>query len=110
MDLGAEWNKMTGLPMVFGVFAARKDTDPRYLNKAHSEMVNQLDRFEQDINWRSLVIEHASSTIGLSATRLDNYYSTEVWNRLDSDAERGLELYLDLVCGVRGGAEWANLD
>jgi len=110
MDLAAEWTKITGLPMVFGVFAARKDTDARFLIRAHSDMTNQLDKFEQDITWRSRVIDDASSTIGLSTTRLDNYYSTEVCNRLDTDAERGLELYLDLVCGVRGGAEWAKLD
>ncbi len=110
MDLAAEWTKMTGLPMVFGVFAARKDTDPRFLIRAHSDMTNQLDKFEQDITWRSRVIDDASSTVGLSTTRLDNYYSTEVCNRLDTDAERGLELYLDLVCGVRGGVEWAKLD
>jgi predicted solute-binding protein len=31
LDLGGEWNKMTGLPMVFAVWAGRKETiQPRY--------------------------------------------------------------------------------
>ena len=73
-------------------------------------MISQLDRFDHDKTWRSRVIDDASSTTGLSVTRLDNYYSTEVWNRLDTDAERGLDLYLDLVCGVNEGAEWVKMD
>ena len=110
MDLGAEWTSMTGLPMVFGVFAARKDTDTSVLAKAHSEMLYQLDRFDNDLTWRLQVITNASISTGLSETRLDNYYRSEVWNRLDEDALRGLDMYLKQVCGCSEGAEWANLD
>lgn len=110
MDLGAEWNNLTGLPMVFGVFAARKDTDMISLSEAYSDMIEQLDKFYNDESWRVQVIKQASSSTGLSETRLDNYYSTEVWNRLDPEAVKGLDLYLDLVCGVSEGAIWAKFD
>ena len=110
MDLGSEWTRITGFPMVFGVFAARKDTDHSYLRSAHQDMMGQLDKFERDMLWRNIVIQGASSDTGISETRLDNYFTKEVCNRLDSDAERGLDLFLNLVCGINGGAEWANVD
>lgn len=109
MDLGAEWSSITDLPMVFGVFAARKDTDPSLLATAHSDMLYQLDRFDKDITWRNHVIGDASMATGLSETRLDNYYSNEVWNRLDSDAVLGLDMYLSLVCESSEGADWVEI-
>ena len=109
MDLATEWTRITGYPMVFGVFAARNDTDISHLKLAHRDMLTQLDRFDTDIVWRASVIENASKDTGISETRLDNYYSTEVWNRLDSDAEAGLDFYLEKVCNVES-AEWAKLD
>lgn len=109
MDLGEEWTSITGLPMVFGVFAARKDTDPSLLVRAHSDMLYQLDRFENDSSWRNQVIEAASLATGLSMTRLDNYFSVEVLNRLDSDAVHGLDMYLKLVCESSEGADWVEI-
>ena len=109
MDLATEWTRITGYPMVFGVFAARNDTDISHLKLAHRDMLTQLDRFDTDIVWRASVIENASKDTGISETRLDNYYSTEVWNRLDSDAEAGLDFFLEKVCNVES-AEWAELD
>ena len=72
-------------------------------------MLTQLDRFDTDIVWRARVIENASRVTGISETRLDNYYSTEVWNRLDSEAEAGLNFFLNNVCKVES-AEWVKLD
>ena len=110
MDLGEEWTKQTSMPMVFGVFAARKDTDSIFVSKAHSDMVGQLENFYNDPLWRSDVIKQTSKLTGLSETRLDNYYSSEVWNMLDPNAIEGLDLYLKLVCGVSEGATWAELN
>jgi len=110
MDLATEWTRITGYPMVFGVFAARKDTKPSHLKSAHEDMLEQLDKFDNDNAWRNSVIETASINTGISVTRLDNYYTTEVWNRLDSDAKTGLDIFLKNVCGVTEGAEWANID
>ena len=56
MDLGAEWTKVTGLPMVFGVFVARRDSSKDILRRAHSEMIKQVELFENDQIWRSSVI------------------------------------------------------
>ncbi len=107
MDLATEWTRITGYPMVFGVFAARKDTKLSHLKRAHEDLTLQLDKFDNDNTWRSSVIQAASIGTGISITRLDNYFSTEVCNRLDSDAEIGLDLFLKQVCGVDEGAEWA---
>ena len=109
MDLATEWTDLTGFPMVFGVFAARNDTDISHLKLAQKDMLTQLDRFDTDIVWRASVIENASRVTGISETRLDNYYSTEVWNRLDSEAEAGLNFFLNNVCKVES-AEWVKLD
>ena len=45
LDLGAEWTNKTGFPMVFGVFAGRKDSPIPILNRASNDMVRQYEIF-----------------------------------------------------------------
>ena len=47
MDLGEEWTRVTGLPMVFGVFVARRDSPREVLLKAHSQMIRAGRDFRQ---------------------------------------------------------------
>ena len=46
LDLGLEWQELTGYPMVFGVFAARKDTPISTIKKAYDSLLEQLVEFE----------------------------------------------------------------
>ena len=48
LDLGQAWLDLTGQPMVFGVFAARKDTPIEAIKTAHAALLTRLDSFETD--------------------------------------------------------------
>ena len=48
LDLGQAWLDLTGQPMVFGVFAARKDTPVEVVQAAHQALLKRLDAFEKD--------------------------------------------------------------
>ena len=47
LDLGSEWKRITGLPMVFAVFAALNTEDKHMLNMAHNELLDNAIKFKQ---------------------------------------------------------------
>ena len=104
LDLGAEWTNRTGLPMVFGVFAARKDAPREILGKAYKDLVKSLKQFSEDEH-RSNVISNSSSRSAFSIERVDKYFS-EVSNKLDEKEVMGLEKFLKDVCGIKGSPEF----
>ncbi len=106
LDLGAEWTRKTGFPMVFGVFAARKDSPIQILNKASNDMVRQYDIFLDDNSWRDQVIRRTSLKLGFSEKRISEYFSVEVQNRLDDFSKQGLEFFLKEVCNMKGEITW----
>lgn len=106
LDLGAEWTKITGFPMVFGVFAARKDSNLSKLNRARNDMVNQYNQFLHDESWRDGVISRTSSKLGFSVSRISEYFLVEVQNKLDDESKEGLEHFLKEVCGMNEEIEW----
>ena len=83
--------------MVFGVFAARKDSPIEILKSAREDMVNQYIKFQSD----KLVFSEA---------RISNYFEEEVSNLLDEDGIKGLELFLSEVCGMDKSPTWLNLN
>ena len=94
MDLGAEWTRITGLPMVFGVFVARRDSPEDTLREAHSEMIKQVELFENDPKWRASVISRTSKKLGFPEERVEDYFRKEVRNRMSQDDIDGLLLFL----------------
>ena len=90
MDLGAEWTRITGLPMVFGVFVARRDSPEDTLREAHSEMIKQVELFENDPKWRASVISRTSKKLGFPEERVEDYFRKEVRNRMSQDDINGL--------------------
>jgi len=109
LDLGAEWKSMTGLPMVFGVFAARRDSQLNAIRDAHKEMSEQYSLFLHDEDTKSSVIEIAAETIGFDKERIGYYFKEEVSNVLDEQSLDGLNRFLIDVCGLEGGARWISL-
>jgi len=99
MDLGQAWFEQTGLPMVFGVFAAHRDAPADMLSKAHSLLLAQLDAFENDEVRRSEVVRETAQRSGFSEARIERYFG-EVIHRLDADACAGLDRFLSDVCGL----------
>jgi chorismate dehydratase len=108
LDLGAEWTQITGFPMVFGVFAARKDSNLSKLNRARNDMVNQYNQFLHDESWRDEVISRTSSKLGFSISRISEYFLVEVQNKLDDESKEGLEHFLKEVCGMNKEIEWLS--
>ena len=108
MDLGAEWTKVTGLPMVFGVFVARRDSSKDILRRAHSEMIKQVELFENDQIWRSSVISRTAKKLGFPEDRVAEYFRSEVRNRMSQDDIDGLLLFLEEACGMVEPPVWLN--
>ena len=99
MDLGQAWKDLTGFPMVFAVYAARKDAPPTVLTDAHNMLLRQLHDFEESHDVRQNVIEATSKRSGFTTERIDKYFG-EVINRLDELGMKGLNHFLTEVCGV----------
>jgi len=106
MDLGREWSKLTGFPMVFGVFAARKDSPIDKVTEACEIMIAQYDQFLSDPDVRKSVIASASKKVGLSIKRIERYFEYEVSNMLEDESISGLNLFLDRVYGISTEGSW----
>ena len=98
MDLGMEWKDITGLPMVFAVFAAPRDAPVHMIAKAHDELMQALQRFS-DIEARQQIISESSRRSSFSTERIDRYFD-EVLYRLDSEATLGLTTFMSEVLGI----------
>ncbi len=103
LDLGQAWLEDTGKPMVFGVFAARKDTSVSEVKTAQKELLKSLELFESSTDYRDSVIVQAMKKSGLSRSRLEKYFG-EVFNRLDFPHIEGLNEFLSKACEVPNGA------
>jgi len=99
MDLGAEWNAVSGHPMVFGVFAARKDSDIESVKIAHAALLERLVDFENSSNVRNDVINISSRKSSQTIERLQRYFG-EVINRMDPEDMKGLQQFLKLACDM----------
>lgn len=99
LDLGAEWKRVSGHPMVFGVFAARKDSDVSLVKGAYDALLERLVEFENDSNVRADVIEVSCKKSSQNSERLERYFG-EVINRIDVEDFNGLKVFLADACGM----------
>lgn len=101
VDLAQEWNRFTGLPFVFAVWAVRQGVDlgdqATVFYRSRAEGLSRLDR----------IAEIYSQRLGLSADDIRIYLGEQLDYRLDAENRRGLETFfhlshqLGLVEGVR---------
>ena len=105
LDLGLEWREITGKPMVFGVFAARRDTPVADIKKAYDSLIEQLELFENSVVRRNEIIQISADKSGLTTGCLNKYFG-EVFNRLDQQHIDGLNLFLTEACGKPEFAEF----
>ena len=99
MDLGQAWKDLTGHPMVFAVYAARRDAPAGILKEAHQLLKSQLESFENEQGVRESVIHSTAIRSGFNDERIAQYFD-EVVNRLDSEGMNGLSHFLEHVCDV----------
>ena len=100
IDLGLEWRNVSGHPMVFGVFAARRDSDLEQVKLAYNALVERLIAFENDPDVRRKVIEASSAKSSQNKERLERYFG-EVINRIESEDFTGLESFLSSACNMK---------
>ena len=97
LDLGREWKEVSGHPMVFGVFAARKDSDISSVKAAYTALIQRLIAFETNSAVRKEVIKTSSEKSSQSVDRLERYFG-EVINRMDPEDMDGLKQFLNSAC------------
>lgn len=106
LDLGTAWMNQEKLPMIFGVFVARRDTPIKALKTAHGALLRNLVNFEQEEDTREAVIRWSMGKSDLSYDRLDQYYG-EVFNRLNEHHLDGLFRFLKRACSMKSEPEFA---
>jgi len=109
MDLGFEWTRITGLPMVFGVFAALADSPIGPIREAHELMLNQYEIFINEPNVRKKVVSDVARRMQYDESRVERYFDEEVGNILDAEGIRGLEYFLTEVCNVAEPPQWFDI-
>ena len=71
MDLGDEWTRWTGTPMVFAVWAARRDADPAALRSVHQALLAGKAWGRAN---RAAIVEHARKKLYLSRAYMERYF------------------------------------
>ena len=92
--------------MVFGVFAARKDSSPSFVNEARESMLSSYNLFLDDGATKASVASFASQKIAIPEDRIVSYFESEVSNILDKSSIEGLQIFLDEVCEMKSGPIW----
>ncbi len=109
LDLGGEWTKVTGKPMVFGVFACRRDAPIEQIRSIHRDLIENYKAFNSDAAVHRLVVQNAAGTTGTPHARVERYFSEEVRNLLDDQSHQGLDIFLKQVCGMDSEPVWVRL-
>ena len=87
-DLGLEWTEMTGLPMVFAVWAGRK----QHITPAVVKALNDSCRFGREHLEDIVKIDGAARGIPEALAR--EYLASHIVNELGAREYEGLQLYL----------------
>ena len=95
--------------MVFGVFVARRDSPREVLLEAHSQMIEQVETFDSDHNWRKEVIHRTSKKMGFPEERVEEYFETEVRNKMSDQDIQGLMRFLKDGCGMENEPVWLDI-
>lgn len=98
LDLGAEWTEMTGLPMVFAIWAGCKEAiTPAVEEVFHASY--QFGRAQLDE-----LIRAECAARGLSPKLAREYLTRHIVNELGAAEYRGLELFLEYARAAREAA------
>lgn len=89
LDLGGEWNTMTGLPMVFAVWAGRKEAlEPRY-------EAAFLDSCRYGIGHAQEIAREEAPRRGISEDLARQYLTQHIVYELHDRDYEGMQLYLE---------------
>ncbi|MBI1849569.1 MAG: menaquinone biosynthesis protein [Planctomycetes bacterium] len=89
LDLGDEWQKLTGLPFVYAVFAIRPHADEtqltRLLLEAKARGIGEIDA----------IADAHSTSLGIAAVELRSYLREAIRFDLGADEMSGIEAFRD---------------
>ncbi|MEP6960455.1 MAG: menaquinone biosynthesis protein [Acidobacteriota bacterium] len=91
LDLGAEWFNMTGLPMVFAVWSARKD----FINDAYAETFQASCRY--GLEHMDDIVRQESPIRKVSPELTRSYLTKHIVFELTDRDYQGMRHYLDLA-------------
>jgi predicted solute-binding protein len=95
LDLGAEWWDLTGLPMVFAVWAGKQQHITREAGEVFVQSTRYgLDRIEE-------IAAAAPSQHGIPTDLARTYLTRHIVFQLGDDEHRGMELYRRKVAELR---------
>jgi chorismate dehydratase len=102
-DLGAEWVEMTGLPMVFAVWAGRKGTVTPETVAAFQESCRYgLDRIEE-------IVAAESAPRGFAPDFVREYLTRHIVHELGPRDYQGMELFLEYASrGTAAGMKFVT--
>ncbi|WP_437226197.1 menaquinone biosynthetic enzyme MqnA/MqnD family protein [Planctomicrobium sp. SH661] len=90
-DLGEEWVNWTGLPFVFAMWVARKDSQldgiPQQLNAARNLGLNRIDKIAQ----------RGAQSLNLPVDMVKNYLTKNLHFTMGSAEQMGLRLFQELA-------------
>jgi predicted solute-binding protein len=87
-DLGAEWTEMTGLPMVFAVWAGRKGVvSPQVVEAFRASCRHGLDHLED-------IVAAESAARGFAAPVIREYLTRHIVHELEERDYRGMDRFL----------------
>jgi predicted solute-binding protein len=95
LDLGEEWLNLTGLPMVFAVWAGeQRKLGPQVRQAFLESFLYGFDRIEE-------IVAEAPDTHGVPSDLARRYLTCHIRFRLHEEEHRGLELYRRKVAAIR---------
>jgi chorismate dehydratase len=105
-DLGREWTEMTGLPMVFAMWAGPRECVTEAVAAAFQQSCAEGMR-----NLERIVMEEAASR-GFTAEVVRQYLTSHIAFELGAAEQRGMELFLRYAAelGVRRGLSTATVE
>lgn len=91
LDLGAEWQSLTGLPMVFAAWAGKRDfAEHGFRELAHESCCFGLKHLPE-------IVESEFRFRGISKSLAAEYFTRYIKFRLGPDEMRGLEAFVELA-------------
>ncbi len=95
LDLGAAWARLTGLPFVFALWMARRDTDRAVVELAATILDRQRRHNQERVD---LIVARQAGPRGWSPDVARTYLKSKLAFELTDARRRGLELFYDKAC------------
>jgi chorismate dehydratase len=96
-DLGRLWHELTGLPFVYALWFGRREAQERQAAKLE-RLRNDLNRICRRLPEKlETLSRHLAPQNGFTPSQLSSYWQDAISYRLDTEAQRGLELFYRLA-------------